>query len=72
MMMDLIGMGLIFIGLFFIGPLKPDVEEKVAEFHLFCSLVHLSPPLYSPQELHAVRQATPKVAPPPLFFRSEF
>ena len=32
--------GLIRIVLFFIGPLKPDVEEKVVEQHLFLSLVH--------------------------------
>ena len=42
-----------------IGPLKPEVEEEVAERQFGCSLVHFSPPLYSPQEPNAVRRATP-------------
>ena len=45
-----------------LGPMKPKVEEEVAE-HEFCiSLVHFSPPLFSPQEANAVRRATPKSA----------
>ena len=43
-----------------IGPLKPEVEEEVAEHELCISLVHFSPPLYSPQEPHAVRRAALK------------
>ena len=40
------------------GPLKPEVEEEVAEHELCLSLVHFSPPLFSPQEPNAVRRAT--------------
>ena len=45
-----------------IGPLKPEVEEEVAEHALCLSLGHFSPPLFSPQEANAVRRATPKSA----------
>ena len=55
-----------------IGPLKPEVEEKAAELQFCSSLVHLSPPLFSPQEPHAVRRATHLSAESPLFFRSFF
>ena len=44
------------------GPLKPEVEEEVAEHELCISLVHFSPPLFSPQEANAVRRATPQSA----------
>ena len=43
-----------------IGPLKPEVEEEVAEHALCISLGHFSPPLFSPQEANAVRRATPQ------------
>ena len=50
------------IVLVLIGLLKPEVEEEVAEHELCISLVHFSPPLFSPQEANAVRRATPKSA----------
>ena len=49
------------------GPLKPEVEEEVAELQFWCSLVHLSPPLLSPQEPNAVRRAGPNLHTPPFF-----
>ena len=53
-----------FILYFFVlsGPLKPEVEEEVAEHELCLSLGHFSPPLFSPQEANAVRRATPQSA----------
>ena len=53
------------------GPVRPEVEEEVAELQFWCSVVHLSPPLFSPQEPNAVRRAGPNLRPPP-FFRSKF
>ena len=50
--------GLILYFFVLIGPLKPEVEEEVAEHQFCCSLVHFSPPLFSPQEANAVRRAT--------------
>ena len=47
------------------GPVRPEVEEEVAELQFWCSLVYLSPPLFSPQEPNAVRRATPKSAETP-------
>ena len=63
--------GLILHCLGLIGLLKPEVEEEVAEHQFLFSLVHLSPPLFSPQETHAVRRATPQSASRPLLIRSK-
>jgi hypothetical protein len=49
--------GLILYVFVLIGPSKPEVEEEVAEHQFWSSLVHFSPPLYSPQEPNAVRRA---------------
>ena len=64
--------GLICVVLFILGPLKPEVEEEVAEHQFFFSLVHLSPPLFSPQEPNAVRRASPNESPETPFLRSKF
>ena len=63
--------GLILHCLDLIVLLKPEVEEEVAEHQFLFSLVHLSPPLFSPQETHAVRRATPQSASRPLLRRSK-
>ena len=54
------------------GPLKPEVEEEVAEHQFFFSLVHLSPPLFSPQEPNAIRRAVPNESSETPFFRSKY
>ena len=54
------------------GPLKPEVEDKVAEHQFWSSLVHFSPPLFSPQEPNAVRRAVPMNHPKRLFFDQNF
>ena len=39
--------------------LKPEIEEEVAKYKFHIIIGVFSPPLYSPQEPHAVRRATP-------------
>ena len=51
-------LGLICVVLFIIGPSKPEVEEEVAKYQFHIIIGLFSPPLYSPQEPHAVRRAT--------------
>ena len=58
-------LGLILYFFVLTGPLKPEVEEEVAELQFWCSLVHLITPLVFPQEPNAVRRATPKSAETP-------
>ena len=64
--------GLIRIVLFCIGLLKPNVEEKVVEHHLFLSLVHFSAPLVFPPRAQRSPPGHPLKRTNPPFNRSKF
>ena len=64
-----------FHGLVITGPskhkLRPEIEEEVSKHQNPIIIGVYSPPLFSPQELHAVRRATPRSAQSPSWKRSK-
>ena len=64
--------GLICVVLFFIGPLKPEVEEKVSEHHLFSVLCIYHPPCFPPKSPTQSAGPLQKCNPTPLEIDQNF